>query len=309
MHIADVSHYVREGSKLDERSVHPRDVGLLSRPCGSDAAGAAVERHLQLEPGCGSSRPKCYIDVTPLGDVVGSRFADGVIRSAARMTYTKVRQILVDEDDDLAPRVRAPSSLTSRRCWRSTSILRARREARGSIDFDRPDAEVVLGRGRASVVDIRAARSATSPTASSKSSCSSPTRPLPDGLRRAERHPSIYRVHEEPDEDRVEQFEDFILGSGIPPARSPRKRLHPKAFRSSLRRIEGKPEEHLLSYRDAACDETGRSTPRRTTATTRSLRRSTPISRHPSGVIRISSCTAFFASFGIRGASTSTSTL
>ena len=95
-----------------------------------------------------------FVEVTSSGEVVASRFAGGVIRSAARMTYTKVRQILVDRDESVR---REYEHLIPgfERMLALFKILRARREARGSIDFDRPDAEIVLD-DSGSVVDIRA---------------------------------------------------------------------------------------------------------------------------------------------------------
>jgi ribonuclease R len=59
--------------------------------------------------------------------------------------------------------------------------------------------------------------------------------------------PSIYRVHEPPDENRVEVFEEFLLGLGLR-LRSPSERLHPRTFQRLLARVEGKPEERLVSY-------------------------------------------------------------
>jgi len=59
--------------------------------------------------------------------------------------------------------------------------------------------------------------------------------------------PSIYRIHEPPDDNRVEVFEEFLLGLGLR-LRSPSERLNPRAFQRLLARVEGKPEERLVSY-------------------------------------------------------------
>jgi ribonuclease R len=59
--------------------------------------------------------------------------------------------------------------------------------------------------------------------------------------------PSIYRIHEPPDDSRVEVFEEFLVGLGLR-LRSPSERLHPRAFQKLLARVEGKPEERLVSY-------------------------------------------------------------
>ena len=174
---------------------------------------------------------------------MASRFAVGVIRSAARMTYTKVRQILVDQDATLR---REYEHLIPgfERMLALYKILRARREARGSIDFDRPDAEIVLD-DSGGVSDIRAEeRNVAHRIIEEFMLLANETVALHFSQREA---PSIYRIHEEPDEDRIEQFEDFILGFGHR-LRAASEPLHPKAFQKLLARIEGKPEEKLISF-------------------------------------------------------------
>jgi ribonuclease R len=123
-------------------------------------------------------------------------------------------------------------------------ILRARREARGSIDFDRPEAEVVLDdKGR--VTDVRASeRNVAHRIIEEFMLLANETVALHFAERDA---PSIYRIHEPPDDSRVEVFEEFLLGLGLR-LRSPSERLNPRAFQRLLARVEGKPEERLVSY-------------------------------------------------------------
>jgi len=243
VHIADVSHYVREGSRLDQEAFHrgtsvyfpERAIPMLPERLSNGICS--------LNPGVDRLVQSVFVEVSSAGKIVSSRFAEGIIRSRARMTYTKVKQILVDkepavtrEHKDLVPAFERMLSLYK--------ILRARREARGSIDFDRPEAEVVLDdKGR--VTDVRATeRNVAHRIIEEFMLLANET----VALHFAEHDtPSIYRIHEPPDDNRVEVFEEFLLGLGLR-LRSPSERLNPRAFQRLLARVEGKPEERLVSY-------------------------------------------------------------
>jgi len=243
VHIADVSHYVREGSRLDQEAFHrgtsvyfpERAIPMLPERLSNGICS--------LNPGVDRLVQSVFVEVSPAGRVVSSRFADGVIRSRARMTYTKVKQILVDREPavtreykELVPAFERMEALFK--------ILRARRQARGSIDFDRPEAEVTLDdKGR--VVDVRAAERNVAHRIIEEFMLLANESVA---IHFAERDtPSIYRIHEPPDENRVEVFEEFLIGLGHR-LRSPSERLQPRSFQKLLARVEGKPEERLVSY-------------------------------------------------------------
>ncbi len=243
VHIADVSHYVRDGTLLD-REAFRRGTSVYF----PDRAVPMLPERLSngicsLKPGVDRLVQSVFIEVSPNGEVVRSRFTDGVIRSAARMTYTNVFGILSEDGEDLR---REYASLLPEfeKMLALYQILRARRGARGSIDFDRPEAEVVLDEEGA-IVDICVAERNVA------------HRLIEEFMLLANEEvarflsnrdvPSIHRLHEAPDEDRVEQFEDFILGLGYR-LRAPSESISSKAFQKLLRRIEGKPEERLISF-------------------------------------------------------------
>jgi ribonuclease R len=243
VHIADVSHYVREGSPLDREAFH-RGTSVYFPERALPMLPERLSNGIcSLNPGVDRLVQSVFVEVSPAGKVVESRFADGVIRSRARMTYTKVKQILVDRDPavvreyrDLVPAFERMEALFK--------VLRARRAARGSIDFDRPEAEVVLDdRGR--VVDVKAAeRNVAHRLIEEFMLLANET----VAFQFAERDvPSIYRIHEPPDDNRVEVFEEFLVGLGLR-LRSPSERLHPRSFQRLLARVEGKPEERLVAY-------------------------------------------------------------
>ncbi|HSF18430.1 MAG TPA: ribonuclease R [Vicinamibacteria bacterium] len=243
VHIADVSHYVRRGSHLDaEALLRGTSVYFPDRaiPMFPERLSNGI---CSLNPGVDRLVQSVFVEVTPMGRIVSRRFADGVIRSAARMTYTKVRQILVDRDpevmgeyESLVPHFERMAGLFK--------ILRARRAARGSIDFDRPEAEIELDEsGR--VVDIRVAERNVAHRIIEEFMLLA--NEVVATFLEEQSTPALYRVHDPPDEDRVEKFEEFLSGLGHR-LRVPSEALHPRAFQRLLSRIEGKPEERLISY-------------------------------------------------------------
>lgn len=243
VHIADVSYYVRGGSTLDQEAFHrgtsvyfpERAIPMLPERLSNGICS--------LNPGVDRLVQSVLVEVGPEGKVVNHRFADGVIRSRARMTYTRVRRILVDRDPEMLAEYRELVPLFER-MLALFQILRVRRERRGSIDFDRPEADVVLDEsGR--VVDVRIAERNVA------------HRIIEEFMLLANETvathfaeldvPTLYRIHEPPDEKRVEAFEELILGLGQR-LRSPSEPLHPRTFQRLLARIEGRPEERLVSY-------------------------------------------------------------
>jgi ribonuclease R len=143
VHIADVAHYVPEGSALDEeayergtsvyfpeRAVHMFPSELATGLC---SLNPNVDRLVQ----------SCLMEVDRRGDVVRYELHDGVIHSNARMTYTAVNAILTDRDPAALQTYKTlvPMFETMRELF---EILHARRRRRGSIDFDLKEPEIVL---------------------------------------------------------------------------------------------------------------------------------------------------------------------
>ena len=143
VHIADVSHYVQEGSALDreayergtsvyfpERAVHMFPSELATGLC---SLNPHVDRLVQ----------SCLMEIDRRGQVVRSEFHDGVINSTERMTYTGVNGILTDRDPALMERYAAlvPMFELMRELFQ---ILNDARRRRGSIDFDLNEAEVII---------------------------------------------------------------------------------------------------------------------------------------------------------------------
>ncbi len=243
VHIADVSHYVQEGSALDreaydrgtsvyfpERAVHMFPSELATGLC---SLNPHVDRLVQ----------SCLMEVDRHGQVLRSEFHDGVINSDQRMTYTAVNGILTDRDPKLLKEYAelVPMFETMRQLFQ---ILNDARRRRGSIDFDLNEAEVVMDDAGQVEAIIALERNvahrlieefmllANETVASYLESQSAPT---------------LYRVHEEPDLLKVSKFEEFISGFGYSLG-APVTALRPRHFQKLVERIHGKPEEKPIAF-------------------------------------------------------------
>jgi ribonuclease R len=243
VHIADVSHYVREGSRLDgearERgnSVYfpERAVPMLPERLSNGICS--------LNPGVDRLVQSVLIEINPQGRIVNYDLHDGVIRSSARMTYTEVRQILVDRDPEVRKLYEELVPIFEK-MLELYQILRARREKRGSIDFDLPEPEILLDLEGVMTGVIAAERNVAHRIIEEFMLLANDV--VAEHLARLE-VPSLYRVHDPPDADRIESFEDLILGFGYR-LRASTEQLKPKNFQKLIKKIEGKPEERLISY-------------------------------------------------------------
>src|SRR5712691_10542993 len=243
LHIADVSHYVQEGSALDreaydrgtsvyfpERAVHMFPSELATGLC---SLNPHVDRLVQ----------SCFMEVGGRGQVVRHEFHDGVINSDERMTYTAVNGILTDRDPALMKQY-APLVPMFELMRELFQILHDARRRRGSIDFDLNEAEVIVDEGGAIEAIIALERNVAHRLIEEFMLLANET--VASYLE--EQHaPSLYRVHEEPDLLKVEKFEEFISGFGYSLG-APGNMVGPKHFQKLLERIHGKPEEKPIAF-------------------------------------------------------------
>jgi ribonuclease R len=243
VHIADVAHYVSEGGALDteaydratsvyfpDRAVHMFPSELATGIC---SLNPRVDRLVQ----------SCLMEVDRNGSVVRYEFHDGVINTAARMTYTDVNAILTERPPDLMTRYR---ELVPRfeLMVDLFHILNARRKRRGSIDFDLPEAEVVLDEaGRVESI-VEAERNIAHKLIEEFMLLANET---VASYLEGTGTPSLYRIHEQPDVLKVDQFEEFISGFGYSLA-APPGAVRPRNFQKLLEKLHGKPEERPIAF-------------------------------------------------------------
>src|SRR5881396_3857709 len=243
VHIADVSHYVQEGSALDkeaydrgtsvyfpERAVHMFPSELATGLC---SLNPQVDRLVQ----------SCLMEIDRRGQVVRHEFHDGVINSDERMTYTAVNGILTDKDPELIEQYKplVPMFELMRELFQ---ILNDARLRRGSIDFDLNEAEVIIDEGGQVEAIIALQRNVAHRLIEEFMLLANET---VASYLEAQEAPALYRIHEEPDILKVAKFEEFISGFGYSLA-APPAALRPRHFQKLLEKIHGRPEEKPIAF-------------------------------------------------------------
>lgn len=241
VHIADVAHYVREGTSLDQEaylrgtSVYfpDRVVPMLPHALSSNIC-SLVEGQDRLTQ-------TVVMELDGHGKVLKADFHDGVIRSAARMTYQQVQKI-VDGDTQLRERFAALVPLFDR-MDELAKLMRKRRYERGSLDFDLPEPKLVLDASGA-MTGIIASERLDSMRAIEEYMLAA-NEAVAERLANASVG-ALFRVHEQPDAERVEEFCELVASFGY---RIPTNlaEIRPEDFQLILRQIAGKPEERLVS--------------------------------------------------------------
>ena len=244
VHIADVGHYVREGGALDreayergtsvyfpERAVHMFPEDLATGLCS-------------LKPHVDRLVQSCLMEVNTRGDVVRYEIHDGVINSTERMTYTAVNAILTDRDAATVERYEqlVPMFESMRDLFH---VLHARRRRRGSVDFDLPEAKVVLD-DEGLVEDIVAhERNIAHRLIEEFMLLANET-----VAHHLEHHhmPTLYRIHEPPDPLKVLEFDEFVTSLGYSLGAPPGGAVTPAHFQKLVARIQGTPEERPIAF-------------------------------------------------------------
>ncbi len=236
VHIADVSHYVRPGTPIDREAVERGTSVYLPGMTLPMLPESLSNRMCSLMPDTDRLAMSLLMDLRD-GAVADHTLAPSVIHSRARLTYDQVNRMLDGQPSDV------PETLhdTLRRMVGVAQVLRARRHARGSIDFDMPEAAFTLdAEGRPT--DVRArSRGEAERMIEDFMLLANETVAL---LARTTELPFLYRVHASPDPDRVRSLELFLGGLGI------KARLggnpQPSKYQKILADNEDKPEAGLV---------------------------------------------------------------
>jgi len=185
----------------------------------------------------------CLMEIDRRGEVVRYEIHDGVIHSDARMTYTDVNKILTDRDPALIERYEAlvPMFETMRELFQ---ILNARRRRRGSIDFDLKEPEIILDDEGMVEQIIALERNVAHRIIEEFMLVANET--VAEHLDE-NNVPTLYRIHEEPDPLKVEQFEEFITTLGYSLG-APSNAVRPKHFQRLVDKIHGTPEEKPIAF-------------------------------------------------------------
>ena len=243
VHIADVSHYVREGTALDSdayargTSVYFPDRAIPMLPPGLSSGICS------LKPGEDRLVLSALMEVDPRGKVVGRRFVKGVLRSRERMTYTSVAKILANRDPAERSRYAGLVSLfelMEELCL----ILSKKRYRRGAVDFDLPEADIEFDESGKIIRIVPAEHNIAHRIIEEfmllANECVAEKLASSGG-------PALYRVHEEPDPAKVEEFAEFALALGYKLEKHD-GHYQPKDFQKFVAQLQGKLEQRFLAY-------------------------------------------------------------
>jgi ribonuclease R len=270
VHIADVSHYVTPGSPIDEEaalrgtSVYfpDRAVPMLPLELSTEICS--------LKPGVDRLVLSVLLEIDHRGDIISQKFCRGVIRSVERMTYTSVHALLEGDASlreryaRLVPRFELMQELAL--------VLNKKRVQRGAIDFDMPEPLIEFDEVGEMTGVKRSPRNIAHRLI--EEFMLSANEAVASHLEQAG-IPSLYRIHEKPDPKRVLEFEEiashfgYSLGIGALPVKRFKVRergrdgrkmhteivlagesmtLTSRNYQKLIAKIEGKPEERILSY-------------------------------------------------------------
>jgi ribonuclease R len=270
VHIADVSHYVRPGSPIDEEAASrgtsvyfpDRAVPMLPLELSTEICS--------LKPGVDRLVLSVLLEIDHRGDIISQKFCRGVIRSVERMTYTDVHALLEGDASlreryaRLVPRFELMQELAL--------ILNKKRVQRGAIDFDMPEPLIEFDEVGEMTGVKRSPRNIAHRLI--EEFMLSANEAVASHLEQAG-IPSLYRIHEKPDPKRVLDFEEiashfgYSLGIGALPVKRFKVRergrdgrkmhteivlagenmsLTSRNYQKLIAKIEGKPEERILSY-------------------------------------------------------------
>jgi len=242
VHIADVTHYVREGTALDKEALkRGTSVYLVDRviPMLPHKLSNGI---CSLNPGVDRLSLSCFMDIDEKGEIVSHRIAETVMRSDCRMTYTKVAKV-IEENDEEACAEYAPFVPMLMLMQELAELLRARRHKRGAINFDFPETKIIVD-PKGKPIEIK-------PYERNKATKIIEEFMLIANETIAENFfwqeiPFIYRTHETPDEEKIRKLAIFINNFGYS-MKVGNEKIHPKEIQKLLLRIEDTPEEALIS--------------------------------------------------------------
>ncbi len=242
VHIADVTNYVQENSALDREALNRgTSVYLVDRviPMLPHTLSNGI---CSLNAGMDRLALSCIMLLSPQGEVLDYELAETVIRVDQRMSYNAVREILEDKNPDRITEYKDFYTMFLQ-MEELAAILRKKRKKRGSIDFDFPESKILLT-PEGEPIDVKPYESNTA------------TKIIEEFMLMANetvaQHfywlelPFVYRTHDNPDPEKIQQLGVFIHNFGYS-LKISREEIHPKEVQKLLARIEGTPQEAMIS--------------------------------------------------------------
>lgn len=241
VHIADVAHYVTESSELDDEALKrgtsvyfpDRVIPMLPKELSNGICS--------LNPNVDRLAFSVIMDIDNLGRVINHDICESVIHSNERMTYTNVYKILEEKDEALIQQYQ-PLVPMFEKMKELALILRKKRALRGAIDFDFEEAKIIVD-DQGKPIDIK------------KYQITIANKIIEEFMllcnETVSEHffwaniPFVYRIHEDPDPEKIENLNAFLFNFGQRIKGS--GNVHPRALQDVLEKVKGTPQERLVN--------------------------------------------------------------
>lgn len=242
VHIADVTHYVREHTALDQEAyARGTSVYLVDRviPMLPHKLSNGI---CSLNPETDRLTLSCMMEIDPKGNVVSHKICESMIYSDFRMTYTAVREIIEDKTPELLEKyAEIVPMLTLMNELRQ--ILGEKRMKRGSVNFDLPESKIILNE-RGKPIEIRPYERSIATNLIEEFMLVCNETVAENAF--WQEIPFMYRTHLEPDEEKLKKMEQFIRGFGYHLKKKDGE-IHPREIQRVLQEAEGTEQERIIT--------------------------------------------------------------
>ncbi|SDH21565.1 RNAse R [Alteribacillus persepolensis] len=242
VHIADVSYYVTEGSPIDEEAYERgTSVYLVDRviPMIPHRLSNGI---CSLNPQVDRLTLSCEMEINEKGEVVDHDIFESVIRTNERMTYDDVRLILEEKDEETREKYKELVPFFEQ-MEELAAILRKKRFSRGAIDFDFKEASVKVDEDGNPTDVVLIDRSVAERLIEEFMLAANETVAEHFHWMKV---PFVYRIHEDPDSEKLERFLEFVTNFGYV-VKGSANTVHPSALQKVLDEVKGEPEEAVIN--------------------------------------------------------------
>ncbi|NLV76147.1 MAG: ribonuclease R [Tissierellia bacterium] len=241
VHIADVSHYVKEKSPIDKEAYkRGNSVYLVDRviPMLPKELSNGI---CSLNPNEDRLTLSVFMEIDKNGSVVDYKIVEGVIRSKARLVYDDVSDFLERDDKEALKNLEGVTE-DLKIMEELSHILYEKRQKRGCIDFDFPEARIILDEDGIPIDVVKEDRRIADKMIEEFMLVCNET--IAEHFYWAD-IPFLYRIHEEPDMEKIEEFNKFIHNFGY--SIKGIQDIHPKELQLLTKEVKGKKEETLIN--------------------------------------------------------------
>ena len=242
VHIADVTHYVTENSPLDKEALKRATSVYLVDRVVPQLPHKLSNGICSLNQQCDRLALSCVMKIDEKGNVIDHEILKTVINVNRRMSYTAVKEILEDNNEE---RINEYSELVEyfKLMEELAALLRSKRKKRGSIDFDFPESKIILNE-KGVPTDIKPYERNVATKIIEEFMLAANETVASDYYWRE--IPFVYRSHESPDIEKIQKLGVFINNFGYA-IKGASEEIHPKEIQQLITKIEGTPQEALIS--------------------------------------------------------------